>query len=265
MLLAAIFVFPFVWVLLSSVKTFSDLFTYPPRALPVHWKFRNYVQVWQVIPFARYLLNTLIISISCVVGDVLSCSLVAYGFVRFRFRGKNVLFALVLSALILPDEILIIPQFVLFKRIAWLNSFKPLILPSWLGYGAFNIFLFRQFFLGLPRELEDAASVDGAGPLRIWYSIYLPLSRPAIATVGILSFLYHWNDFLRPLIYLNSPSKFTLALGLQSFAGTAGNGQQPQQQLLLAAAIMMAVPVIGLFYLAQNYIVGGIQMQGVRR
>jgi len=264
-LVAFIFTFPFIWTLLSSVKANSDLFAYPPRILPTHWKFGNYVQVWNVIPFGRYVLNTLEIVVLSVVGDLISCSLVAYGFARFKFPGRNILFVLMLSALMLPDEVVIIPQFLIFKELGWLDSFKPLIVPSFIAYGAFNIFLFHQFFLGIPRELANAAEIDGAGPLRIWWSIYLPLSRPVMATVGVLSFLYHWNDFLKPLIYLNSENKFTLSLGLQAFAGTAQNAVEPQQQLLMSSAIMMTIPVVVLFYLAQNYIVSGVQMQGVRR
>lgn len=264
-LLGLFFAFPLVWALFSSFKTSAELFSYPPKLLPENFQWGNYRKMFQEIPFARYLLNSLTVALLSVVGDILSCSLVAYGFVRFRFPLRRTLFMLVLASLMLPDEVVIIPQFLLFRELGWLDSLRPLIAPAFVAYSGFNVFLFRQFFLGLPNDLDDAAMLDGASSLRIWWSIYLPLSKPVIATVGVLSFLYHWNDFLRPLIYLNQRENFTLTLGLQAFAGTATTSQQPQQQLLMAAAVMMTVPVVLLFALMGRYITSGLSLAGVQR
>lgn len=263
--LALFFAFPLIWALFSSFKSSSELFSYPPKLLPENFRWANYRDMFGEIPFARYLLNSLTVALLSVVGDILSCSLVAYGFVRFRFPLRRTLFILVLASLMLPDEVVIIPQFLLFRELGWLDSLRPLIAPAFVAYSGFNVFLFRQFFLGLPNDLDDAAMLDGASSLRIWWNIYLPLSKPVIATVGVLSFLYHWNDFLRPLIYLNQRENFTLTLGLQSFAGTATTSQQPQQQLLMAAAVMMTIPVMLLFALMGRYITSGLSLAGVQR
>lgn len=263
--LAILFVFPYVWALLSSLKGPSELFVNPPQVFPEHWRWGNYVDVWQRIPFARYAFNSFLVAGLSVIGDLISCSLVAYGFTRFRFPGKELLFLGVLSGLMLPDEVMLIPQFILFRWLGWLDSLLPLIAPAFVAYSAFNIFLLRQFFRNVPQELEEAARVDGAGSLRVLWSVYLPLSKPALVTVALFSFLYHWNDFLRPLIYLNSQRNFTLTLGLQVFAGSAVTGQEPAQHLLMAAAILMTLPVILLFISAQRYFIEGVTQSGMKR
>jgi len=198
-------------------------------------------------------------------GDVITGSLVAYGFARFRFPGRELLFMMVISVLILPEEVTIIPQFIIFRNIGWLDTLKPLILPAFLGGGAFNIFLLRQFFLTIPRDLDEAAMIDGAGTLRVLWQVLIPLAKPAIATVAIFSFLFHWNDFFRPLIYLNTVDNFTLALGLRFFRQTAETGGEPKEHLLMAASVMMTLPVLLLFFSLQRYFVEGITMSGIKR
>ena len=231
-ILSLIFAFPFVWTTLTAFKAPYEIFRFPPPIFPEKFLWMNFVQVWQEAPFVTFLINTLTVAGFSIVGDITTASLVAYGFARFRFPGRDLLFLLVLSVLILPEEVTIIPQFIIFRNMGWLDTLKPLILPAFLGGGAFNIFLLRQFFLTVPRDLDEAAMIDGAGSFRILWQILLPLSKPAVATVILFSFLFHWNDFFRPLIYLNSTNKYTLALGLRFFQTAVESGGEPRQHLL---------------------------------
>lgn len=264
-LLSALFSFPFLWTLLTAFKSPQEIFIFPPPLLPEQFLWQNFVEVWRQVPFLTFLINTLTVAIISILGDVLTGSLVAYGFARFRFPGRELLFMLVISVLILPEEVTIIPQFIIFRNIGWLDTLKPLILPAFLGGGAFNIFLLRQFFLTIPRDLDEAAMIDGAGTLRILWQVLIPLAKPAIATVAIFSFLFHWNDFFRPLIYLNTVDNFTLALGLRFFRQTAETGGEPKEHLLMAASVMMTLPVLLLFFSLQRYFVEGITMSGIKR
>lgn len=264
-LLSALFSFPFLWTLLTAFKSPQEIFIFPPPLLPEQFLWQNFVEVWRQVPFLTFLLNTLTVAMISILGDVLTGSLVAYGFARFRFPGRELLFMLVISVLILPEEVTIIPQFIIFRNLGWLDTLKPLILPAFLGGGAFNIFLLRQFFLTIPRDLDEAAMIDGAGTLRILWQVLIPLAKPAIATVAIFSFLFHWNDFFRPLIYLNTVDNFTLALGLRFFRQTAETGGEPKEHLLMAASVMMTLPVLVLFFSLQRYFVEGITMSGIKR
>lgn len=263
--LAALFSFPFLWTVLTSFKSPMEIFVFPPSFFPAEWRWENFVDVWRRAPFGNFLVNTLTVVGLSIVGDVATATLVAYGFARFRFPGRNILFLLVLSALILPDEVTIIPQFMIFRSINWLDTLKPLILPAFLGGGAFNIFLLRQYFLTIPRDLDEAAMIDGASSLRILWQILVPLSKPALVTVCIFSFLFHWNDFFRPLIYLNTTEHFTLSLGLRFFQSAADRGGQPLEHLLMAASVMMTIPVLILFFALQRYFIEGIAMSGIKR
>lgn len=264
-LLSALFSFPFLWTLLTAFKSPQEIFIFPPPLLPEQFLWQNFVEVWRQVPFLTFLLNTLTVAMISILGDVITGSLVAYGFARFRFPGRELLFMLVISVLILPEEVTIIPQFIIFRNLGWLDTLKPLILPAFLGGGAFNIFLLRQFFLTIPRDLDEAAMIDGAGTLRILWQVLIPLAKPAIATVAIFSFLFHWNDFFRPLIYLNTVDNFTLALGLRFFRQTAETGGEPKEHLLMAASVMMTLPVLVLFFSLQRYFVEGITMSGIKR
>ena len=257
-MLIAIFALPFLWALFSSLKPVNELFIFPPQILPETWRWENYVEIWEIAPLARFFLNSIIVAILTVTGRILSASLVAYGFARFNFPFRNVLFVLVLSTLMLPYQVTIIPQFLLFKWLGWLDSFKPLIVPHWLGGGAFAIFLFRQFFLSIPKDLDEAAKIDGANSLWIFWSIIVPLSKPVFITMIIITFVESWNDFFGPLIYLNSTVKYTLPLGLANFQRITTGGGQAREHLLLAAAMVMTIPSLLLFISLQRYYIRGV-------
>ena len=264
--LGLLFTIPMIWAVLSALKTPQELAMFPPRVLPERPIWNNFIQVWSEVPFFSFLQNTLIVAILSVIGDILMAVLVAYGFSRFRFPGRDVLFLLVISTLLLPPEVTLIPQFIMFKWVGLLDTLTALIVPSYLATSAFSIFLMRQFFLTLPRDLDEAAMIDGAGSLRILWQILVPLAKPGITTVALFSFLFHWNDFIRPLIFLNSSEKFTLSLGLRFFqkSVTTGGGL-PQDNLLMAAAVMMTLPVMLLFFFSQRYFIQGSAMAGIKR
>jgi multiple sugar transport system permease protein len=197
-------------------------------------------------------------------GTVITSSLVGYSFARFEYRGRNILFMITLATLMLPVQVTLIPQFVLFHKLGWINTLLPLWVPHWFGGTAFGIFLMRQFILSLPRELDEAALIDGANHFRIFWSIILPLCGPALATLGIITLIDSWSDFVNPLIYLNSPEKFTVSIGLQFFQNYPDIGGEPIQHLLMAACILAAVPTVTVFFLGQRYFVQGIATSGLK-
>src|SRR5258706_16217288 len=200
LILGLIFAFPFIWAFFTPLKTPQDFFLSPPHLFPNSLQWNNYLEIWQAAPFAQFFLNSTVVAILSVSGQVLSTSLVAYGFARFRFPKREFLFLIVLSTLILPPQVTIVPSFLLFKYLGWLDSFKPLVVPHWFAGSAFAIFLFRQFFLSIPKELDEAAKIDGANSLWIFFKIIVPLSTPVFITISILAFLGSWNDFFRALI-----------------------------------------------------------------
>lgn len=257
---ALAFVLPFIWMLSSSLKAESKLFTIPPQWIPSPVKWDNFIKSLTVLPFQVYYRNTAIITVSTIIGDVFTAALVAYGFARFRFRGRNVLFILVLSTIMLPPQVTIIPRFILFRWLKWIDTFVPIILPAFLGGSAFYIFLLRQFFLTIPKELDDAAKIDGLGPLRIFTMIILPMSKPALAIIAIFSFLFNWNDFWHPLVFLSSEEHYTVALGLYSLQGHFFS----TVSLLMAAAVMAMLPCLILFFFAQKYFIQGVVITGVK-
>lgn len=261
---ALMFILPFYWTIVTSLKSADEVYVFPPTWFPSVPRWGNYVQVWQVVPYGLFVRNTLVVALLGVIGQVGTATLVAYGFARFRFPGRDALFLVTLGTLILPAEVLLIPTFLLFKYLGWLNTLAPLIVPHWFGGGAFYIFLLRQFFLTLPRDFDDAAKVDGAGPLRILWSVLAPLSKPALATAAILSFLGRWNEFLQPVIYLNSPDRFTLAVGITYFQEQGSLGGKPLTHLLMAAALMMAFPCVVLFFVGQRFFVQGVTLSGIK-
>lgn len=261
---AMLFMIPFFWTLSSSLKTPGEVFVFPPTWIPTDPRPDNYVQVWQKVPFASFTLNTVTVTVLAMVGQVVSASAVAYGFARFRFRGRNLLFMLVLSTMMIPREVTIIPSFLLFKYVGWLDTLAPLIVPHYFGGGAFFIFLMRQFLMTIPMEFDEAAKMDGATSVDIFFRILLPLAKPAMATIAVFSFLGHWNEFLEPLIYLNTPERYTLALGLRWFQQVPMDASEPREHLLMAASITMTLPCIVLFFAAQKYFVRGIVMSGIK-
>jgi multiple sugar transport system permease protein len=261
--LSILFVAPFAWMLSVSVQDLSGVFAHPFRWFPENWHWENYRQVTSLLPFWRYAGNTVFITALVLVGTLLSCSLVAYGFARLRFRGRDTLFALCLSTMMLPGQVTMIPLYMLFARLGWIDTYYPLILPAFFG-SPFYIFLLRQFFLTIPREYDEAALLDGASRLRIYWSIILPLARPALITVALFTFVGTWNDFFGPLIYLNSPDRATLTLGLSMLKSQViGTGSTPWQ-LLMAGAVLIMLPNILIFFLAQKHFIKGIAAGGLR-
>lgn len=259
-LVAILFILPFLWMVSTSLKTPGEVLRFPPTWWPEHPQWQNYPLALSRLDFWRLLGNTLIIVYSNLVGQVLSASLVAFGFARLRFPGRDLLFFVMLSTMMLPSVVTLIPLYVFYKDLGWINTFLPLTLPAYFGGGAFFIFLLRQFFMTIPKELEDAARIDGCSSFEVYWRIFLPLSRPALTTVAIFSFMSHWNDFVGPLIYLRTPDKFTLALGLQTFQGLYST----DYHYLMAASIVVVSPVILIFFLAQRYFVRGIILTGMK-
>lgn len=257
-LIALFFLLPFLWVLITSFKPESEVLS--RTFLPGSLQLDNYLRLFAKMPFWQYLQNSLIITTISVLGVVLSSSLVGYAFGCIEWPGRNTLFYFVIATMMLPLQVTMIPIFVIFKELGWLNSFKPLTVPMFLGGGAFNIFLMRQFFMTVPASLLDAARIDGCSELGIYWRIVLPLAKPALATVAILTFMFTWNDFLGPLIYLSDKARGTLALGLGQLAGQ----QQPEWAVLMAASVLMMIPVIVLFFLFQKYFIQGFTMSGIK-
>jgi len=257
---AVVLILPFLWVLSTSVKGDQQIFTIPPQFIPekIHWE--NYIEVFKRMPFLTYFLNSSFITIITIIGVVLSSSLVAYAFACLHWPGRDGVFVLVLATMMLPMQVTMIPIFVFFKELGWLNTFKPLTIPAFFGGGAFNIFVLRQFFLTVPQSLLDAARIDGCSEFRIYWNIVLPLAKPALATVAILTFLFSWNDFLGPLIYLSDQIKGTLALGLAIFTGQ----HQTEWGLLMAASVMMMAPIIIIFFFFQRYFIQAFMASGIK-
>ncbi len=263
-LVAVAFSLPFFWTISSSFKSAAEITVFPPKIFPERLRWENYADVFRLAPFARFIWNTIYVTVFAMIGQILSSAVVAFGFSRFRFPGREFLFLLVLGTMMLPWQVTIVPTFLLFKQLKMINTYWPLILPSYLGGGAFYIFLLRQFFLTIPRDLDEAAKLDGASSFRIFWSIVLPLSGPALATVAIFSFLQHWNEFIGPLIFLNSPEKFTVAIGLRHFVSNPFESDQPRDAILMAASLIVAMPALILFFVAQRYFVRGIVTTGLK-
>lgn len=255
---SAFYILPFLWMLSTSLKPSEEVFTYPPRWIPTSFEWRNYVDGWTILPFTTFLMNSLIITITNVIGNLVSCSLAAYGFARLQARGRNILFVFMLGTMMIPLEVTLVPTFLLFNEAGLLNTFWPLIIPAWFGY-PFAIFLLRQFFMTIPRDLDDAARIDGASHLRILITIIIPLSKPALATVSIFAFIGNWNNLIGPLIYLRSTEKFTMALGLRLFDGQ----YQTFYNQLMAVSIISLIPMFILFFVAQRLLIQGVALTGM--
>lgn len=252
---------PFLWMVSSSLKDQMTVFLYPPQWLPDPPHFANYIDVFVVKPFHIYIRNTLYIVIMNEIAILGAASFCAYGFARLEFAGRGFWFSIVLGTMMLPGVILIVPTFVLFSRLGWVDTYLPFIIPAFFGGGAFNIFLLTQFFRTLPQELADAARIDGCGELGIYARVILPLAKPALATVAVFTFLNAWNDFIGPLLYLSTNEKYTVAMGLALFRGAL---LQTRWDLLMAAAVTMTVPVLILFFFAQRYFIEGVVMTGLK-
>lgn len=262
--------FPFIWTLASSLKTPAELVLFPPPLLPYTPQWGNYAELWSVVPFGRWLWNSLVFTIVGTLGSIISATLVAYSFARFKYPGRDMFFMITLATIMLPVEITIIPQYLLFFNIGWIDTLLPLIVPQWLGGGAFNIFLIRQFIMALPRDLDEAALVDGASYLQTLWFVLLPLCIPALATAAIITAISNWDAFLAPFIFLNTKDNLVLAVGIREFqsvgAATGGAvvGGLRRDHLLMAAATLMTLPVIVLFFACQRYFVRGAVMSGIK-
>lgn len=255
---------PLAWMLLTSLKSFDEVIASPPAWLPQEPQWANYHEALTTFDFSRYLLNSLFICVTTIAGTLVSCSLAAYAFACLRARGRDLIFAVLLSTMMLPAQVTIIPLFKLFVSLGWINTYYPLVIPSWLGTNVFAIFLLRQFFLAVPRDYVEAARIDGASELRILWSIFVPLSKPVLLTVTVFSFIGSWNDLWGPLIYLHDDALFTMPLGLLNFIGVSGRTQGAPWQLVMAVSTVMMLPIVVLFFLAQKRFIEGIATSGVK-
>lgn len=256
---AAVFLFPLMWMVTASLSEPAQIAQPGLHLVPTQFKWSNYGTALTLMPFGKYAFNTIKVTFLALVGGLLSSSLVAFAFARLKAPGKDALFLLVLSTFMLPGLVTMIPLFIIFKTLGWYDTLLPLIVPAWFG-NAFYIFLMRQFFMQIPVELEEAAKIDGCGTLRVFWQIIMPLSKPVLVTVAVFSFVAHWNDFMNPLIYLNSVDNRTLALGLATFTDVWG----VDIVSLMAASTAVLLPVLIIFFLAQRYFVQGVVMSGIK-
>ncbi|EOF55462.1 ABC transporter permease [Enterococcus hirae EnGen0127] len=248
---------PLLWMVFTSLKPMEEIVRYPPTFFPEKIVWQNYLDTITAFPFWRYARNTLLITVLVVFGNVLSNSFIAYGFAKLDFPGKKLMFALVLSTMMIPGFVTMIPQYVLFSKIGWVGTYLPLIVPSFFG-NAFNIFLMRQFYLSINDGLIEAAEIDGANHFYIWSRLMLPLTKPALITIAINSFNAAWNDFLGPLLYIQDQEKYTLQIGLQVFQNQATT----QWNYLMAGATLVLIPTILMFFFAQRYFIEGMDLTG---
>ena len=258
-LVCIVSMFPFYWMVRSSIMTKTEIFGTPMRWWPQVPQWSNYSEAMTKVPFARYFVNSLVIVVMNIIGKVLSSSLVAYGFARIDFKGKNVWFAIIIATMMIPWSVLLIPQFMLWNKVGLYNTYAPLILPAFFLDG-FYIFLLRQFFATLPLDYDEAALIDGASYFKIYSNIIMPLSKPALMTVAVFTFMNSWNDFIGPMIYLKDPMKSTVSLGLQAFISQ----YTTEWHLMMAAATVAVVPMILMFFFAQRYFIEGMTFTGVK-
>jgi multiple sugar transport system permease protein len=256
-LVALLFMVPIIWMLLSALKPSAEVFTVPPTLFGSEIKFSNFVEAWNYLPFGRFILNTLFVAGIGTLITLVASAMSGYAFARLNFRFRGGLFVLYLSTLIVPQEVIVIPMFLVMQRLGWVNSYQALILP-W-AFTAFGTFLLRQFFLTIPRELEEAAKIDGCGHIRILRSIIIPIAAPALAVLAVFTFISYWNSFLWPLIIINDTAKMTVPLGLDLFLGQQGQ----RWELLMAAATISMVPTVILVLALQKYLVRGIALSGL--
>lgn len=253
------FLFPFLWMLSTSLKVPTQVFAQPPVWIPDPIVFQNYIDVTTEVPMMRYLKNTLIITLIPTAATVISSSSVAYAFARLEWKGRKQFFGILMATMMLPWQVTMIPIFVMFHKIGWVNTFYPLVMPPFFG-SAFYIFLLRQFFMSIPKEMDEAAIMDGANPPLIWWKIVLPLAGPALAAVAIFSFIGHWNDFLAPLIYLQRASMWPLSLGLIGFRLQ----YLTEWELVMAYSTLVMLPCLAVFFFFQRYFIQGITLSGLK-
>ena len=264
-MIAAIFVLPLWWMIITSFKPEQEVFEYPPNLLPRFFVWQNYPDAIRDFPFVTGFTNTMIVIVGTWVGRALSCSLAAFCFARLRFPGRDVIFVVVLSTLMIPYHAVLIPQYLIFRNLGWLNDLKPLFVPEFFAVSAFTVFLLRQFFRTIPREYDDAARVDGCGIYGIYWHIILPNSLPVLGAVTILTFIGEWNDFLRPLIYLDTVDKQTLAIGIAQWSRQADHlGYHVRWVHIMAVSVLITLIPVAIFFFAQRYFIQGVVISGVK-
>jgi multiple sugar transport system permease protein len=256
---ALVFVLPLYWMLATALKSPAQTFALPPQWVPNPIEWQNFPSVFEEVPFGRFLLNTFILVVLNVIGQLFAVTLVAYGFARLRFPGRSILFLMMLSTLMIPYHVTLVPRFILFSKLGWINTYLPLTVPAFTG-SSFLIFLMRQYMMTIPFDLDEAAYIDGANRFDVFWRIILPLSRPALVLVVVFTFVGVWNDFLQPLIYLNDPQLFTVSLGLSFFQGT----RETNWNLLMAGSLLATIPPLLLFFFAQRQLIGGISIEGLK-
>lgn len=261
-LLAVIILIPFFWMLSTALQEEADMFAWPPQWIPDPPQWHNFADAWNAMPFSTYLVNTIFIVALGMIGEITSATLVAYGFARFRFPGSSALFLLLLATMMLPFHVTLIPTYLIWQDFGLTGEFDPLVLRSWTAWGPFYVFLLRQFFMTIPRELDESAEIDGANTLQTFFYVILPQIRPAILAVAIFAFRGYWNDFTGPLIYLTDMAKYTMTVGMYFFMG--GVNEAPQWNYLMAMSIVIALPVMVLFFVAQRYFIEGITFTGLK-
>lgn len=256
---AFFFLTPFVWMVSTSLKADHQVFVIPPAWIPKPAMWSNYVRLMTEVPFLRYLGNTVLVTVLSVTFYLASSALVAYGFAKLKWPGRETLFYALLATMVLPPQVTLIPQFVMFQKLGWVGTFLPLVVPPLFG-SAFAVFLLRQFYSAIPSEVSDSARIDGANEWQIFTRIILPLSRPALATAGLFIFIWTWTDFLNPLIYLTDDRHYTLAVGLQQLSST----RSAEWPLLMGGSLLMSLPIILLFFFAQKTFIEGVATSGVK-
>ncbi len=257
---AVVFLIPFFWQITSALKTPAQIFAYPIKWIPPTPQWKNFYDVWTALPFHLFYKNSIIITSLVIFGRLTVCTVVAFGFAKKEFFGKNVLFILLLATMMIPYHVTMIPLFAIYRILGWINTIAPLVVPAFFARNAFSVFLMRQFLLTIPNELEESAVLDGAGSLTVFTRIYLPLSKPALISVAIFAFMFTWNDFIQPLIYLNSKSMYTLTLGLRLFQ----EEYEIEWHLFMAASIQVILPCLVVFFFTQRYFVEGIALTGMK-
>lgn len=260
-LCAVVCIFPFLWMLTTAFKSTAEAYQFPPTLLPKRWLFSNFSNGLQQADFALFTRNTVFLVFINTIGTVFSSAFVAYGFARFPGKGSKFWYTCLMATMMLPAQVTLIPQYLLYFKAGMVDTYWPLIIPSLLGGGAYNIFLYRQFFMSMPKELDEAAMIDGANSFQTFIHIMLPAVKPVSMCVGVMSLVYNWNDFYQPLIYLNSTKKFTVAIGIQFLNSSMGTTKIGQ---MMAVALVMTIPVLIIFFLCQKYFVEGIKMQGIK-
>ena len=259
-LLSILCLLPFYWMIRSSLMDMSQIFAMPPIWIPDPIKFSNYKEALNMIPFLQYFFNTAFIVVLSVAGTVITSSLCAYSFSRINWIGRDKVFGILLTAMMIPFAVTLIPTFIGWQKLGMVNTYAPLIVPAWFGGGVFNVFLLRQFFMTIPKELDESVMVDGGNHFTIYSKIIIPLSKPSLIVVGLFAFMGAWNDFLGPLVYLNDSDKFTLSLGLMQFQGM----YTAQWQYMMAASAVVIIPSVIIFFLGQDYFIEGIAMTGMK-